>query len=69
MLPQIESERLILRPPQLVDEVPINQAINNSFPELQRWMTWAKDSTMAPTVSFAKEPIRPYASRSQGDFR
>jgi hypothetical protein len=32
-------------------------------------MTWAKDSTMAPTVSFVKAPIRPCASRSQGDFR
>ena len=68
MLPQIESERLILRPPQLGDEAPINQAINNSLPELQRWMPWAQDSTMAPTVNFVKDAIEQWASESQGDF-
>lgn len=28
MLPEIETERLILRPPKLGDEKPLNQAIN-----------------------------------------
>ena len=40
MLPEIETERLILRPPKLGDEKPLNQAINRSLSELQRWMPW-----------------------------
>ena len=57
MLPVIETKRLILRPPKLGDEKPLNQAINPSLPELQRWMSWAKDPSMQPTVRYVNEGI------------
>lgn len=68
MLPVIETERLILRPPQLGDEKPLNQAINRSLPQLQRWMPWAKDPGMQPTIQFVKDGIASWLSENPRDF-
>ena len=38
---QIETERLILRCPQPGDGQAINDALRESWAELQQWMTWA----------------------------
>ncbi len=42
-LKQIQTSRLLIRPPKLGDEIELNKAINNSLEALQRWMPWAKD--------------------------
>ena len=42
---------------KLGDEKPLNQAINRSLPELQRWMPWANDPSMQPTIRYVKEGI------------
>lgn len=68
MLPEIETQRLILRPPKLGDEHPLNQAINRSLPELQRWMPWANDPSMQPTINFVKEGINSWGSGVPRDF-
>lgn len=68
MLPVIETERLILRTPKLGDEKPLNKAINRSLPELQRWMPWAKDPSMQPTVRYVKDGISSWVSDTPGDF-
>lgn len=67
-LPNIETERLILRPPMLGDEKPLNQAINRSLPELQRWMPWAKDPSIKPTICFVKDGIASWGSDRPRDF-
>lgn len=68
MLPEIETERLILRPPKLGDEKPLNQAINRSLPELQRWMSWAKDPGIQPTIRYVKEAITSWGADEPRDF-
>ncbi|MDP1614786.1 MAG: GNAT family N-acetyltransferase [Methylococcales bacterium] len=67
MLPEIETERLILRPPKLGDEKPLNQAINRSLPELQRWMPWAKDPSLQPTIRYVKAGIASWGSDAPRD--
>ncbi|MBN1678892.1 MAG: GNAT family N-acetyltransferase [Anaerolineae bacterium] len=39
---QIESERLIIRPPRAGDGDEVNAAIHESMPELRPWMPWAQ---------------------------
>lgn len=68
MLPEIETERLILRPPKLGDEKPLNQAIHRSLPELQRWMPWANDPSMQPTIHYVKEGLTSWGSDAPRDF-
>ena len=68
MLPVIQTPRLILRPPQLGDEKPLNKAINNSLNELQRWMPWASDPSMPPTIQFVKNGISSWAAEKTNDF-
>jgi RimJ/RimL family protein N-acetyltransferase len=68
MLAKIETERLILRPPELGDEKALNQAINRSLAELQRWMPWAKDPSMQPTINYVKEGIISWGLDASRDF-
>lgn len=68
MLPEIQTERLILRPPNLGDEKPLNQAINRSLPELKRWMSWANDPSMQPTIRYVKKAITSWSSDIPRDF-
>lgn len=64
----IETQRLILRPPKLGDEKPLNQAINRSLSELQRWMPWASDPSLPPTILFVKTGIAEWSSEKPRDF-
>ena len=68
MHPVIETERLILRAPQLGDERPLNEAINRSLPALQRWMPWAVDPSFEPTMRFVKEGIASWSNEQAKDF-
>ncbi len=61
--PVLETPRLILRAPQLGDEKPLNEAINRSLPELQRWMPWAKDPSIQPTIYYVKDGIASWSSK------
>ena len=68
MHPVIETERLLLRPPQLGDEKPLNEAINRSLPALQRWMPWAVDPSFEPSMRFVKEGIASWSNEQAKDF-
>lgn len=68
MYPVIETERLILRPPQLGDETPLNEAINRSLSALQRWMPWAADPSFEPTMRFVREGIASWSNKKAKDF-
>ncbi|WED42995.1 GNAT family N-acetyltransferase [Legionella cardiaca] len=52
MFPIIETQNLLLRPPQTGDEFPLNNAIQESLPELSRWMPWAQDPSLKMTKAF-----------------
>lgn len=64
----IETERLILRLPQLGDQKPLNEAINRSLPALQRWMPWAADPSFKLTMRFVKEGIASWSNEQAKDF-
>lgn len=49
---EFETERLVIRAPRFGDGTPMNEAIRDSLPELQRWMEWAQT---APTVEESEE--------------
>lgn len=56
-LTQIETPRLIIRPVQLGDELPLNKAVNNSLYLLQKWQPWAKDPSLETTRSFVQRGV------------
>lgn len=64
----IKTTRLLLRKPQLGDEIQLNQAIKASLPELQRWMPWALDPSIEPTTQFIKAGIESWSNKKQKDF-
>jgi len=64
----IETPRLILRAPRIEDAEPLNQAINNSLPELQRWQPWANDPGLATTTKFIQDSLKEYSSENQKNF-
>ena len=68
MHPVIETDRLILRPPQLGDENALNEAINRSLSALQRWMPWADNPSLEPTTRFVIEAIASWSSEKAKDF-
>ncbi len=41
--PEIETSRLILRPPTLADAGAIADAVAASYPQLHEWMEWARE--------------------------
>ena len=55
MTEQIETERLILRPPRFGEGAEINAAIRESLAELAPWMPWARE---APTVEQTEANLR-----------
>jgi len=65
-LKKIETDRLIIRPVEIGDEVQINQAINRSLDSLQRWMPWAKDPGFETTEKFVKNTVK---DREQNHFK
>lgn len=64
----IETPRLILRSPRLADAAPLNQAINNSLTELQRWQPWANDPSLGTTTKFIKDSLDEMGLVSQKNF-
>lgn len=64
----IETPRLIIRTPKLGDAEPLNQAINNSLAELQRWQPWANDPSLDTTTKFINDSIKEYSSDDQKIF-
>lgn len=52
---QIETPRLILRPPRAGEGAAINAAIRESLAELAPWMPWARE---APTVEETEANVR-----------
>ena len=50
-----ESERLLIRAPKFGDSTEVNNAIRDSFAELNRWMPWAKQ---IPTIAESEENTR-----------
>lgn len=68
MCAHIETERLILRPPQLGDEVPLNRAINNSLKELQPWLPWANNPHLSTTMGFVEDAVKQWESNKQNNF-
>lgn len=48
----IETERLLLRPPQPGNGAVVNAAIRENFAELHQWMDWARD---IPSIAESEE--------------
>ena len=67
-LKQIETPRLIIRPVQLGDEIPLNKAINNSLDSLQKWLPWAYDPSIEATRAFIQNGVFSWQSKSIVDF-
>ena len=67
-LTQIETPRLIIRPVQLGDELPLNKAVNNSLALLQKWQPWANDPSLEATRGFVQRGVFAWASCSIEDF-
>lgn len=64
----IETPRLIIRTPQLGDAKPLNDAINRSLPELQRWQPWAYDPSLEVTTKFINDGIKEWGTKGQKNF-
>jgi RimJ/RimL family protein N-acetyltransferase len=64
----IETDRLLIRKPILGDAKTLNEAINRSLAELQRWMPWAKDPSLATTEQFIEDTVKQWGSDKQSDF-
>ncbi len=60
MLPRsLATSRLLLRPPGPGDAAALNEAVRESFPELNAWMEWAaSEPTLEDTRAFCEEAIR-----------
>lgn len=67
-LMQIETPRLIIRPVQLGDEYPLNQAIHNTLPLLQQWQVWAQDPSLEATSGFVQRGVFAWLSGCVEDF-
>ncbi len=62
----IDSDRLVLRPPRMGDGAMINEAIRESFPELSRWMPWARHMPSIPeSETFAREAAARFRTREE----
>lgn len=61
-LRSIETERLIIRPVQIGDEVGLHQAICASLDDLTPWMPWAREHTLATTQIFIGEGITAWST-------
>lgn len=56
---QVETERLILRPPGLRDARAITKAVNASAAELGEWMPWAREAYgLQDAVAFVEAAVR-----------
>ncbi len=61
---QIDTERLLIRPPRLGDGVAVNVAVRESFNELKPWMPWAQElPSVEQSEIFARESAARFARR------
>jgi RimJ/RimL family protein N-acetyltransferase len=61
---QIDTERLLIRPPRLGDGAAVNGAVRESFNELQPWMPWAEEiPSVEQSEIFARESAARFARR------
>ena len=61
---QIDTERLLIRPPRLGDGAAVNVAVRESFNELKSWMPWAqKIPSVEQSEIFARESAARFARR------
>jgi RimJ/RimL family protein N-acetyltransferase len=67
-LQTIETPRLILRPVQHGDEVPLNHTIRRSLHVLRPWMPWAQDLRIEATRTFVEKGIAARRARPLTDF-
>ena len=67
-LASITTPRLIIRPVQLGDEVPLNHAIHNTLDLLQQWQPWAQDPSLAITKGFVQRGVFAWDSGLVADF-
>ncbi|MBP9777891.1 MAG: GNAT family N-acetyltransferase [Rickettsiaceae bacterium] len=65
----IETPRLILRTPKIEDAKPLNDAINRSLKELQRWQPWAYDPSLETTTKFIHDSINNWSMIGQKSFQ
>lgn len=66
-LKQIETPRLLIRPPKQGDEIDLYDAIQNSIEPLKRWMPWAKETSLEKTKSTLEYNITEWESRNSKD--
>jgi len=64
----IETERLLLRPPQLGDEVALHRAITHSLKELQPWVVWANNPRLTTTMHFVESAVKRWALENQSNL-
>ena len=66
---QIATERLVMRPPQMSDVKAYNEAIQESFDELQQWMPWAKTrESLQESEDFVRQASADWISRKELGF-
>ena len=60
----IETERLILRKPDVLDSPSLNEAVGETFEQLSVWMPWATEPVpLAATEEFIRTAIADFAAR------
>jgi len=64
----IETEHLLLRPPELGDEVPLNKLIRRSKESLKLWLPWAHDTRISTTLQFVEHAVEQWDSSKQTKF-
>ena len=63
---QIETRRLLLRPPKLSDAGELNRLEQDSFRELHKWMPWGRTMpTLAATEEFCRQSAIDYEVRRE----
>jgi RimJ/RimL family protein N-acetyltransferase len=63
---QIETERLVLRPPRAGDGAAMNEAVVESIEGLQRWMPWATPTpTPDDTETWCRKAAADFIARKQ----
>ena len=64
----IETEHLLLRPPEPGDEVPLNKLIHRSKESLKLWLPWAHDTRISTTLQFVEHAVEQWDSSKQTKF-
>ncbi len=59
----IETERMIIRPPQLAEVQTLYEAVIDSQAELDPWMPWSKGYTLEETTRFVRRAMAHFIMR------